>query len=120
MEMGTQGFPTEYQANAYGELPGDSVQPELEGFRVRYPMDEAAWAYLLKSGPDVQREVLKDFKPKEEGQADYSALVISFCKRRRQQLQQGIMPPPAPSPEVVQDVSDVGDGRMREVFWVMR
>ena len=30
MEMGTQGFPTEYQANAYGELPGDSVQPELE------------------------------------------------------------------------------------------
>ena len=26
-------------------------------------------------------QVLKDFKPKEEGQADYSALVISFCKR---------------------------------------
>jgi len=76
-------------------MESHDLTPELEIFRQQYPVDEAAWAYLLKSGIDVQREVLKDFKPKEEGQADYSALVISFCKRRRQTQQQGqqVAPP---------------------------
>lgn len=83
------------------QLIFQSYDPAQEHFRHRYPVDEAAWSYLLKSPPEVQREapvevvcvsggtrlavpcreVLRDFKPKEEGQADYSALVISFCKR---------------------------------------
>ncbi|OLQ02832.1 hypothetical protein AK812_SmicGene14280 [Symbiodinium microadriaticum] len=81
------------------------LAPELEAFRLRYPSDEAAWAYLLKSPIEVQKEVLRDFKPKMEGQDDYSALVISFCKRRRQVATQPSHYPQQvhTSPEIIEE-----------------
>eukprot|EP00931_Biecheleriopsis_adriatica_P111202 TRINITY_DN85553_c0_g1_i1.p1 TRINITY_DN85553_c0_g1~~TRINITY_DN85553_c0_g1_i1.p1 ORF type:complete len:420 (-),score=53.63 TRINITY_DN85553_c0_g1_i1:136-1395(-) len=79
----------------------DDLAADLEAFAARYPMDEAAISYIQKSLPEVQREVMRDFKPKQEGEADYSALIISFCKRRRQSHQQQhfIAAPPAPQPQ---------------------
>jgi len=59
-------------------------QDELDDFLQRYPCDEDAQNYVLNSTPDVQLAVLQSFKPKQEGEADYSALVISFTKKQRQ------------------------------------
>mmetsp|Transcript_75906 Transcript_75906/g.235011 ORF Transcript_75906/g.235011 Transcript_75906/m.235011 type:complete len:526 (-) Transcript_75906:53-1630(-) len=59
------------------------MQAGLMAFRERYPFDEDAWNYLMNSPPEVQRQVMQDFKPKQEGEADYSALVITFAKRCR-------------------------------------
>lgn len=59
-------------------------QDELDDFLSRYPCDEDAQNYILNSEPDVQMAVLQGFKPKQEGEADYSALVISFTKKQRQ------------------------------------
>ncbi|CAJ1341999.1 unnamed protein product [Effrenium voratum] len=61
---------------------------ELESFRMRYPFDEDANNYILNSSIEVQQEVLRDFKPKQEGEQDYSALIIGFTKRRRQSVKE--------------------------------
>lgn len=57
---------------------------ELESFRLQYPFDDAAYNYIVNSSLEVQKEVLHDFRPKNEGEQDYSALIISFTKKRRQ------------------------------------
>lgn len=62
-------------------------QEELDDFRDRFPCDEDAFNYILNSSPEVQVTVVQNFKPKNEGEADYSALVIGFTKRQRQNLQ---------------------------------
>jgi len=63
-----------------------------EAFRARYPFDDAAHNYLQKLPPDVRIHVLQNFKPPREGEADYSALVISYCKRMRERMQPGMQP----------------------------
>mmetsp|Transcript_63302 Transcript_63302/g.125175 ORF Transcript_63302/g.125175 Transcript_63302/m.125175 type:complete len:562 (-) Transcript_63302:91-1776(-) len=65
---------------------------EIQYFRDRYPFDDEAYNYLVHSTIEVQRQVLREFKPKVEGEADYSALVISFSKRCRSALH-SIAPP---------------------------
>eukprot|EP00930_Biecheleria_cincta_P086968 TRINITY_DN7622_c0_g1_i1.p1 TRINITY_DN7622_c0_g1~~TRINITY_DN7622_c0_g1_i1.p1 ORF type:complete len:395 (-),score=49.25 TRINITY_DN7622_c0_g1_i1:80-1264(-) len=70
-------------------------QDKLDDFTQRYPCDEDAINYILNSDPGVQMAVLQGFKPKREGEADYSALVISFTKKQRQNLQSA--PPPRQS-----------------------
>jgi len=60
---------------------------EIEAFRDRYPCDNDAFNYLVNSSTEVQQEVLAEFKPKSEGESDYSALVIGFTKRKRQNYQ---------------------------------
>lgn len=55
----------------------------FEDFRRRYPVDERAWEFLISSPPSVQTEVLETFRPKREGEADYSRLVTTFVKRCR-------------------------------------
>mmetsp|Transcript_54152 Transcript_54152/g.116960 ORF Transcript_54152/g.116960 Transcript_54152/m.116960 type:complete len:628 (+) Transcript_54152:100-1983(+) len=57
--------------------PGEA---ELNAFRDRYPMDSRAFANLTSAPPAVQRSVLKEFKPRREGEDDYSALVASFVR----------------------------------------
>jgi len=69
---------------------------EVHAFRDRYPFDDEAYNYLVNSTMEVQRQVLREFKPKVEGEADYSALVITFSKRCRGALQH-IAPPAMPS-----------------------
>jgi len=66
---------------------------EIQAFRDRYPFDDEAHNYLVNSTIEVQRQVLREFKPKVEGEADYSPLIISFSKRCRGALQ-AIAPPP--------------------------
>merc|ERR1712151_683115 len=56
---------------------------DLEEFRLRFPVDEDAFNYLASSPGDVQRVVLRDFKPPRED-SDYSALLIKFTKRVRE------------------------------------
>ena len=83
---------------------------EYEAFRRRYPFDDDTHNYLhlwmnslavwlcahrpnftgksqlrQSSPPEVRRQVLQSFKPPREGEADYSALLISFCKKMREQ-----------------------------------
>jgi len=81
--------------------PEDPVmlQAEVQAFRERYPFDEEAFNYLANSPAEVQRQVLREFKPKVEGQPDYSALVITFAKRCRGAHAASALPwRPAPAP----------------------
>lgn len=55
----------------------------LEVFRRRYPMDDRAFDYLTNCTPEVQREVIERFKPKQEGESDYSGMVTSFIRSCR-------------------------------------
>merc|ERR1712187_573678 len=41
-------------------------------FRDRYPMDERAFAVLEQATPAVREVVIADFKPRREGEKDYS------------------------------------------------
>lgn len=62
---------------------------ELDHFARRYPIDERAFAYLSDSSPDVIHKVLSEFKPKHEGESDYSGAVVSFVKRCRSDFSGG-------------------------------
>ncbi len=55
--------------------------PPEEIFRQQYPVDEAAWAYLLKSGIDVQREaaVSSEALPFGEIPGGYRVPMICQC-----------------------------------------
>lgn len=55
----------------------------LGAFRQRYPLDDRAWDFFSNAGPHVQRSVMERFKPKREGEADYSGLITSFVKGTR-------------------------------------
>eukprot|EP00933_Yihiella_yeosuensis_P022425 TRINITY_DN17661_c0_g1_i1.p1 TRINITY_DN17661_c0_g1~~TRINITY_DN17661_c0_g1_i1.p1 ORF type:complete len:386 (+),score=67.95 TRINITY_DN17661_c0_g1_i1:151-1308(+) len=68
------------------------LEPEIEAFRARFPFDEAAYLYIKDSPADVQREILTTFRPKQDGESDYSALVISFSKRCRNNAEHAAMP----------------------------
>jgi len=52
----------------------------LSAFRVRYPMDDRAFGFLESSRPEVRATVVSDFRPRREGEDDYSALVMSFVR----------------------------------------
>eukprot|EP00747_Dinoflagellata_sp_TGD_P077445 gnl/TRDRNA2_/TRDRNA2_159594_c0_seq1.p1 gnl/TRDRNA2_/TRDRNA2_159594_c0~~gnl/TRDRNA2_/TRDRNA2_159594_c0_seq1.p1 ORF type:complete len:517 (+),score=94.36 gnl/TRDRNA2_/TRDRNA2_159594_c0_seq1:57-1607(+) len=58
-------------------------QEALDAFLKRYPVDQDAYNYLMGSSPGVQARVCREFKPKREGEADYSAIVLTFAKRCR-------------------------------------
>eukprot|EP00415_Alexandrium_ostenfeldii_P002688 UN2688 len=78
---------------AHNHVPDYSAGPSLaeyEAFRQRYPHDEAAYNYLMNSQPDVQIQALRSFRPPREGEADYSALFITYTKRCRQNAQAGM------------------------------
>ena len=58
-----------------------------------------------RSSPEVRMQVLQRFKPPREGEEDYSALLISFCRKMKQQQDQQMlqnrMPPNMPvAPQV--------------------
>uniref|UniRef100_A0A7S2BY87 Uncharacterized protein n=1 Tax=Alexandrium andersonii TaxID=327968 RepID=A0A7S2BY87_9DINO len=61
-----------------GDERGDSTS--LTSFRSRYPMDERAYQALQQAPSAVQDVVIGDFKPRREGEDDYSALVMSFVR----------------------------------------
>mmetsp|Transcript_59429 Transcript_59429/g.173917 ORF Transcript_59429/g.173917 Transcript_59429/m.173917 type:complete len:468 (-) Transcript_59429:90-1493(-) len=67
----------------------EQEQGALDGFLGRYPADDRAQDYLLSSPPEVVERVIRDFRPRVEGEADYSGLLTSFVKRVRQQCSEG-------------------------------
>mmetsp|Transcript_50351 Transcript_50351/g.117471 ORF Transcript_50351/g.117471 Transcript_50351/m.117471 type:complete len:539 (-) Transcript_50351:45-1661(-) len=78
-----QGGGGEVQADA-GAAISSGEQALLDGFRRRYPMDERAFQYLCTADTAVKQRVIESFRPKFEGEADYSGLITSFirsCKR---------------------------------------
>jgi len=66
----------------------------LAAFRDRYPMDDRAFDNLKACTTDIQAVVISDFKPKREGESDYSALVMSFLRSVQMRVQSGRGPPP--------------------------
>merc|ERR1719356_1666855 len=43
-------------------------------------MDERAWDFLIISSSAVQAKVVSDFKPRSEGDSDYSAAITAFVR----------------------------------------
>lgn len=71
----------------------EHLQGELESFRVRYPMDDRAWDFLTNLPSQACARVLRDFRPRTEGDADYSSLVTTLVKRARLDCQHGATAP---------------------------
>merc|ERR1711862_739830 len=61
---------------------GQLANTLVDMFSQKYPIDQDAYNYLLSSSPSVVDRVVREFKPKIEGEADYSTLVMSFRSRR--------------------------------------
>jgi len=60
--------------------PGNdyALASEMSAFCQRFPMDQRARDYLYESPPGVVARVLREFRPKREGDSDYSAAVVYF------------------------------------------
>jgi len=59
-------------------------QAAVGEFCRRYPVDARALEALLAAPPMIQARVIREFRPKQEGEADYSAAVMAFlgaCRR---------------------------------------
>lgn len=82
-------------------------QSPASAFRARYPMDERAFGVLQNASPSVQQTVMADFRPRREGDDDYSALVMAFV--RAVQGRVGISRPAADS-----NTGPPAEGRSRE------
>jgi len=57
---------------------------EVKGFFERYPCDVRAMDFFNISTPEVQAQVVREFRPRSEGDSDYSAVLTSYIKRCRQ------------------------------------
>lgn len=66
--------------NQEGDRPPPDDETALADFRMRYPMDERAYSVLERASPGVRATVISDFRPRREGEEDYSALVMSFAR----------------------------------------
>jgi len=69
------------------EAARDEQEEDLGQFIARYPMDKRALDYLTTASPSVIDRVMKGFRPKQEGDSDYSALVTTFTKKCKEQEQ---------------------------------
>merc|ERR1712039_581565 len=56
----------------------------ISNFFLRYPCDERAQDFLNSSSPEVRARVVQEFRPRQEGDSDYSGAVTSFVRRMRQ------------------------------------
>jgi len=62
-----------------------ALEQAVHDFCMRFPVDDRTVEYLKSSPPDVISRVLREFKPKIEGEADYTRLVMAFTKNCRAQ-----------------------------------
>lgn len=70
----------------YGGCPAAPMPPPADpvhDFCRQYPVDARAQEYLRASGPEVVNRVLQEFRPKREGESDYSGAVVAFVGRCR-------------------------------------
>jgi len=56
----------------------------IVSFLTQYPCDERAQDFLTSSPPEVRARVMQEFRPRKEGDSDYSGAVTSFVRRIRQ------------------------------------
>ncbi|CAK0908706.1 unnamed protein product [Prorocentrum cordatum] len=76
----------------------------VEAFLAKYPVDGRAREFLLAAPPEVRSQVVQEFRPRVEGEADYSGLLMAFTRR----CLGGAAPAPAIIPAYP---SGRGDGR---------
>jgi len=79
-QRGERGSRGDHGRTRRREARGGPRDAEFEAFRERYPMDARAFATLTSAPPEVQNVVLSRFKPRSEGDDDYSALVMTFVR----------------------------------------
>ncbi|CAK0868837.1 unnamed protein product [Prorocentrum cordatum] len=76
-----------------GPAPADlataMATPGLDAFLAKYPVDERAYDFFACSSQQVQEKVLREFRPKAEGEASYAGLFTSFVRKVRQLYDQG-------------------------------
>lgn len=65
---------------------GRRDESPLSAFRSRYPMAEKGWQILTGASKDVRETVMADFRPKREGESDYTGLVIAFVNAVRKRF----------------------------------
>merc|ERR1719401_1634048 len=56
------------------------TQETVDAFFIKYPCDQRATEYFNMSPSDVQTAVVQQFRPRSEGDADYSAAITSFIR----------------------------------------
>eukprot|EP00438_Fugacium_kawagutii_P008872 Skav200654 [mRNA] locus=scaffold2539:163913:170665:+ [translate_table: standard] len=76
-----------------------SAEPGTAGARLRRRRQKAP--------PEIRIHVLQNFKPKQEGEADYSALIISYCKKMREHSQQAMPVQPVHMQPMMQPVQQI-------------
>merc|ERR1712150_80438 len=82
------GYRTRGKANGEGmdtNTAQTGLDDKLKHFFKQYPVDIRAVDYLTSSLPGVVDRVTSEFVPRNRGEADYSALVMAFTKRCREQ-----------------------------------
>eukprot|EP00443_Scrippsiella_acuminata_P048496 CAMPEP_0115233242 /NCGR_PEP_ID=MMETSP0270-20121206/34176_1 /TAXON_ID=71861 /ORGANISM="Scrippsiella trochoidea, Strain CCMP3099" /LENGTH=705 /DNA_ID=CAMNT_0002647951 /DNA_START=40 /DNA_END=2155 /DNA_ORIENTATION=+ len=68
------------------DLQSAQSTPGLDTFFLKYPVDERAYDFFACSSPEVQAQVLQNFRPMREGEASYSGLFTSFVKKCRTEM----------------------------------
>lgn len=76
---GTQSYRSERGGGSGGDA--SAARSLLSGFRRRYPMDDRAFDFLQQASLEVQQDMLAEFRPRREGEADYSGAVTSFIRK---------------------------------------
>jgi len=68
-------------AGAGMQAGGPLTQQGVDAFFSRYPCDQRACEYFSQCSVDVQTAVVQQFRPRSEGDSDYSAAMTAFIKR---------------------------------------
>jgi len=89
MGSATTSYHSRHEQEAVQESDTGALEEALNAFLERYPVDARAIDFLTTSSPSVIDQVVREFKPKKEGDADYSAIVMTFTKRCREQERSG-------------------------------
>jgi len=74
-------MPAQQFAGAGMQAGGPLTQQSVDAFFSRYPADQRACEYFSTCTVDVQTAVVQQFRPRQEGDADYSAALTAFIKR---------------------------------------
>ncbi|CAK0835302.1 unnamed protein product [Prorocentrum cordatum] len=74
-------MPAQQFAGAGMQTGGPLTQQAVDMFFQRYPCDQRACEYFSSCSVDVQTAVVQQFRPRTEGDSDYSAAMTAFIKR---------------------------------------
>jgi len=100
------------RSERHGSSEGVVKEADLDAFRDRYPMDSRAFNNFCSASAKVQSTIISRFKPKNEGERDYSALVMAF-QRSLEPRFEGNYPRPVPRDSRLQEDRSPGKGGQR-------